>query len=89
MRKRDSSVRNSVDLMRLCRGITELEKYRRSARSGRLKGTIFVLIAVTVFFLLGYFTVALYIPAWAKALILAFIAISGFIPCYVISALFR
>lgn len=89
-RKRRTKVsrsRDIVDLMELHRELVRARRHRRPARSTRIKGVFFALIAILCFFLLGCLIAALSIPMWAKAVLFTLIAALALIPSYVVAAL--
>jgi len=81
--------RYRVDLVELHRNIAGVKEQRRPAKSRWIRGVFFVLIAVLLFFLLGYLIAALSIPIWAKALLFTLTAILGFVSSYYVAALFH
>jgi protein-S-isoprenylcysteine O-methyltransferase Ste14 len=76
-----------VDLMELHRDLVEARRQHRPARSMRIKGVLFALIAILGFFLLGCLIAALSVPMWTKAVLFTLIAVLALIPSYIVAAL--
>jgi len=86
-RTKPSRGRDIVDLMELHRDLVEARRQSRPARSTRIKGVFFALIAIVGFFLLGCLIAALSMPMWAKAALFTLIAVLALIPSYIVAAL--
>jgi len=80
--------RGSIDLMELQRNFAEIGKRRHTSSPTWIKMLVF-LIAVPVFFLLGYWIAALSLSTLMKVLIAFPVAILGIILSYVVSSMFR
>jgi RsiW-degrading membrane proteinase PrsW (M82 family) len=80
--------RKSIDLMELHRNFTATGKRRHTSNPTWIKMVVF-LIAVPIFFLLGYWIAALSLSTPMKVLIAFPVAILGIILSYVVSSVFR
>jgi hypothetical protein len=92
LRKRRAKAGRSryrIDLIELHRDIAETGRRRRPITYTRIKGGLFALAAIPVFFLLGYLISGLPVPIWAKVLLLTLVAVLGFVSSYLVAALFR
>jgi len=79
--------RNKVDLIKLHKNLVEAKVQTRPARSKRIKGAFFALMAILCFFLFGCLIAALSAPTWAKVLLFTLIAVLALIPSYILATL--
>jgi protein-S-isoprenylcysteine O-methyltransferase Ste14 len=86
-RAKTSRSRDIVDLVKLHRDLVEAGRQRRPAKSTRMKGIFFALIAILGFFLLGCLIAALSAPMWMKVALFTLIAALALIPSYIVAAL--
>ena len=81
--------RSKIDLMEIHKNITAAGRERILGKPRRVKGAISVLLFAAVFFLLGYLIAALSVVMWAKILLLATLAILGFVSSHFMTMLFH
>jgi cobalamin biosynthesis protein CobD/CbiB len=80
--------RNVVDIIDIKKNIVKIHRNQREFKKNRLKGLIVAFASIAIFFLLGYAVAALYIPIWAKVLLLVLIAFVGLVPGYIVAVIF-
>lgn len=83
------SSRNVIDVIDIQRSFKNIQKSHHRSKTNVIKGAILAVGSVFAFIMLGYAIAALSIPLWAKVMIFVFIALIGFIPGYLVSALFH
>jgi cobalamin biosynthesis protein CobD/CbiB len=81
--------RNVIDIIGIKKNIAKTYRNQRELKNNRLKGLIVAFASIAIFFLLGYAVAALYIPIWAKVLLLVLIAFAGLVPGYIVAAIFH